>query len=87
MYIYLKAFIHSKLPSTRIFISCPVVRTDNKKANNTLRELDTLLRNTTKDVLVNDNVDISCLGKKGLHLNPKGSGRLATNFISLMRCL
>ena len=82
----LKAFIHSKLPSTRIFISCPVVRTDNKKANNTLRQLDTLLRNTTKDVVINDNVDISCLGKKGLHLNPKGYGRLATNFISLMRC-
>ena len=83
----LKVFIHSILPSTRIFISCPVIRTDNKKANTTLKELDTVLRNTTKDIVINDNIDISCLGKKGLHLNPKGSGRLAMNFISLMQYL
>ena len=83
----LKAFIHSALPNARVFISCPVIRTDNKKANNTLRELDIILKNTTKDIVINDNIDITCLGKRGLHLNPKGSGRLAINFISLMRRL
>ena len=83
----LKSFIHSALPNAKVFISCPVIRTDNKKANNTLRELDTVLKNTTKDIVTNDNIDSTCLGKRGLHLNPKGSGRLAINFISLMRRL
>ena len=27
-----------------------------------------------ENVIVNDNIDGSCLGKGGLHLNPKGSG-------------
>ena len=35
----------------------------------------------------NDNVDRSCLGRKSLHLNAKGSGRIAINFISQMRRL
>ena len=83
----LKAFIYKTLPNVRIFILCPVIRIDNIKANNTLRELDMILRNTYKDIVINDNIDISCLGKRGLHLNPKGSGRLAINFISLMRRL
>ena len=83
----LKAFIYKTLPNVRIFISCPIIRIDNKKANNTLRVLDMILRNTYKDIIINDNIDISCLRKKGLHLNPKGSGRLAINFISLMRRL
>ena len=83
----LKEFIHCMLPSVRIFISCPVIRLDDKKANKTLRDLDLHLKYNYNDIVVNDNVDASCLGKKGLHLNPKGSGRLAINYISLMRRL
>ena len=83
----LKACITSILPTVKIFISCPTVRRDNSKANSVLRELDNKLKSLTKDIVINDNVDDSCLGKKGLHLNPKGSGRLAINYISLMRRL
>ena len=82
----LTSFIEQKVPDVNIFISCPVIRLDNKKANNTLRELAILLKSAGKTVC-NDNVDPSCLGRKGLHLNLKGSGRLAINFISLMRRL
>ena len=83
----LKGFILCILPSVRVFISCPVIRMDDKKANKTLREFDLHLKYNYNDIVVNDNVDTSCLGKKGLHLNPKGSGRLAINYISLMRRL
>ena len=82
----LKSFIEQMVPGINIFMSCPVIRLDDKKANNTLCELAILLKDAG-NIICNDNVDSSCLGKKGLHLNPKGSGRLAINFISLMRRL
>ena len=34
-----------------------------------------------------DNISDDCLGAKGLHLNPKGTGRLAVNLISQNSCL
>ena len=83
----LKTYITGILPETKVFLSCPVIRTDNRKANNTLRDLDVYLRNNISDVVINENIDVSCLGKRGLHLNPKGSGRLAMNYISLMKRL
>ena len=83
----LKSYITNTLPETKVFLSCPVIRTDNRNANNTLRQLDIYLKYNFSDIVVNDNVDASCLGKRGLYLNPKGSGRLAINYISLMRRL
>ena len=82
----LKIYIKQILPNVNLFLSCPVVRFDNTEANFTLRKLDQKLK-STRNIIMNDNVDKSCVGKKGLHLNAKGSGRLATNFISLMRRL
>ena len=67
-------------------MSCPVIRLDNNKANKTLRELDEILK-SLPNIITNDNVDTSCLGKRGLHLNPKGSGRLAMNYITFMKYL
>ena len=83
----LKSNILSILPSVRIYLSCPTLRHDNAVANTVLRELVQKLKLSYKYIVVNDNVDRSCLGKKGLHLNLKGSGRLAMNYISLMRRL
>ena len=82
----LKDFIQNKLPNANIFMSCPILRLDNAKANSTLRELKEILKSNYK-VIVNDNIDGTCLGRKGLHLNPKGSGRLAVNYISLIQRL
>ena len=82
----LKSHIGSILPETKVFLSCPVVRKDNIRANLTLRKVDTYFKSLPY-VIKNDNIDTTCLGKMGLHLNPKGSGRLAINYISLMRRL
>ena len=80
----LKAYIESILPTVKLYLSCPLLRLDGARANLTLRQLGFEMK-SLPNVIINNNVDGSCLGKKGLHLNPKGSGRLAINFISLMR--
>ena len=82
----LKSYIEKILPETKVYLSCPVVRTDNTRANLTLRKVDSYLK-SLPFIVKNDNVDTTCLGKRGLHLNAKGSGRLAINYISLMRRL
>lgn len=84
--INLKVYIEHMVPGITIYLSSPVVRFDNKTANSTLRELGMLFENFN-NIIFNDNIDSSCIGKKGLHLNPRGSGRLAINFISVMRRL
>ena len=83
----LKLHITDTLPGVKVFLSCPVIRIDDRNANNTLREFDIYLKRNITDIIVNDNIDVSCLGRRGLPLNPKGSGRLAINYISLMRRL
>ena len=82
----LKDYIQKILPSVKIYLSCPVIRTDNSQANSTLRQLDKAIK-ALPNFISNDNVDSTCSGRKGLHLNDKGSGRLAINYISLMRRL
>ena len=82
----LKRFINHLLPSVIVYFSCPVLRLDDANANLTLRHLCYEME-ILPNIIVNKNVDGSCLGKKGLHLNPKGSGRLAINFLSLIRRL
>ena len=85
--LLLKMHIKLILPNVKIYLSCPVLRIDDAKANLTLRNFTNKLKSLNIDVIINDNVDVTCLGKAGLHLNPKGSGRLAMNFLSLMRRL
>ena len=82
----LKMYIEGTIPKVKVFLSCPTIRLDNSRANSVICELDRKLR-LLPNAIKNDNIDKTCLGKKGLHLNPKGSGRLAMNFISLMRRL
>ena len=85
--INLKNYIQQALPKTKVSISCPILRTDNQKANHKLNELDSKLKGSQNDIIVNDNLDGTCLGKKGLHLNQKGSGRLALNIIKSIQGL
>ena len=82
----LQIHIEESLPGTKIFISSPSLRTDNNHANRILDEVIYYLK-TLFNVILNENIDKECLGSKGLHLNPKGAGRLAINFISLMKRL
>ena len=62
------------------------MRTDNKVANNTILEIRAALE-SEPNIIFNDLINAFSLGKKGLHLNKKGSGKLALNFISKMQCV
>ena len=73
-------------PKGKIYLSSPILRFDNPNANHTLEEVRTYFKSLPNSIL-NCNIDKGCLGGKGLHLNPRGSGRLAINFISLMKRL
>ena len=82
--INLRSHIEQSLPSCKVFISCPIFRTDHKLANSTIRQVNSKLKLLNR-VIVNDTIDATCLGKKGLHLNKEGSRRLAKNFMSHMQ--
>ena len=82
----LRTFIESNLPGSKIFLSCPIMRLDNHLANSTIRKMNNDLREMP-NVIMNDKIDGLCLGRKGLHLNRKGCGILATNFIKQMQCV
>ena len=82
----LRTYIESNLPGGTVIISCPIMRTDNKLANITIRAIAVAM-DSMPNTILNDKINALCLGKKGLHLNPKGSGKLALNFISKMQCV
>ena len=81
----LKLFISSNLPTSKVIISSPVLRTDNGKAMLTLKNLNKLMKELKINIIDNDNIKEQHLGRKGLHLNGKGTSRLAMNFIEMLK--
>ncbi len=82
----LRKYIENNLPGGKVVISCPIMRTDNKLANSTIRNIAVAM-DSMPNTILNNKINAFCLGKKGLHLNKKGSGKLALNFISKMQCV
>ena len=83
----LKHFIETNLPSCTVVISTPVMSVDNKKANSIIKDLNGLLQKLDIPKINTENLDIQHLGKKGLHSNRRGPGRLVLNIIQYIRCL
>ena len=83
----LKFHIESQLTDATVIISCPIKRIDNSKARLTIKLLVDKIKQLKVKYILHDNIDDICLGRKGLHLNPRGTGRLAVNLISLIRKL
>ena len=86
--LQLKAFIMQKYNITPV-ISWPTLRTDRAKAKYVILELWKRLEQLNIPSISNTNITEDCLGKggknPGLHMNPKGYGRLAMNFLSYNR--
>ena len=81
-----------KLPGVKIVFSCPTVRYDNQKARltilqlrNNLQQLRNNLQQLDVSVISNDNLIDEHLRYKGLHLNNRGSSRLAWNYLAHIR--
>ena len=78
---------HIEKHGIEVIISCPIIKTDNKRAYSTIKDIRESITKLKVYYVLNTNIDETCLGKKGLHLNERGGGRLAANLISLIRKL
>ena len=67
----------------RILISQNIQRTDLGEATITLNNLNKSLAEFVVDEIDNNNIEVSCLGKRGLHLNNTRTSKIALNFIIL----
>ena len=83
--LILKLNISKQLPSCRIALSKPIIRHDDGKVNLTIRNVDKHLSALHSECIENDNISSQHVGRKGLHLNPKGKGRLALIFLKQIR--
>ena len=85
--IKLKTFIASIVPNCKIVISTLINRNDDGKAQLTVIKVNQLLMKMNIPLINNENIKYEHLGRKGLHLNQHGTGKLAVNFIKALRAL
>ena len=81
----LKKFIDNTLPESNVVILSLITRTDNGKAFLTVIKTNKQLHGLQMDIIDNGNITSNELNEGGLHLNPRGSGKLAINFISRIK--
>ena len=77
----LQKFINNTLPESNVVIFILITRTDNGKASLTVIKTNEHLHGLQMDVIDNGNITLDELNKGGLHLNLRGLGKLAINFI------
>ena len=73
--IQLKQHVENTLPSRTVIISYPTIRTDKRQAKGKLINLRKTLDLLQINSITNENITEEHLGKGGLHLTAKGSGR------------
>ena len=83
--LMLKTNISKQLPNCRIVLSKPTIRHDHGKANLTIRNVNKHLENLELECIDNNNISVEHIEQKGLHLNLKGNGRSALNFLKQLR--
>ena len=85
--ISLKQYVE-ELYSGKVIISNLIGRTDNGKANLTIKHFNEKLSSLKIPIMDNSNITPNYLGKKGLHLSsPYGTTRLASNLLNLLKNL
>ena len=80
-------YITKNLPYAKLIISLPIVRSDCSTSHHVQQILMIKLKRFFYPCLDHSNVDLSHLGKKGLHLNRSGTRLVARNIISLIKQL
>ena len=86
----LKEFILLQLPECKVIFSSLINRYDDAKAQLTTYRTNKKfesLENQGHHVINNSNIDRKHLGKKGHHMTPYGTSRLAMNFIRVLKTL
>ena len=74
-------FIEHNLWERYVVISNLITKTDNDKASLTVIKANEHLHHLQMDVIGNGNINSNELIRGGLHLNSRGFGKLAINFI------
>ena len=79
----LKSFAESMVPGIHVTISCPIVRSDNKWANEKLIRVKERLIDDNKErgmsIIINENITYGHLSTRGLHLKQHGTNLLSDN--------
>ena len=81
----LKSLISDNLSNCKVGISTPALRTDDGKAALTVSQLTKHPLQLDIDSIDDRNINARNLGNKGLHLNPRGTNRLAKNLLSSIK--
>ena len=68
-------------------MSSRIDRLDDGKAARTIKRLNSLLSESSLDIIDNSNIGHSFLGIHGLYLNEHGAGKLALNFVKRIRSI
>ena len=83
----LEKFIENTLPGSNVTISNLITRTDDGKASLTVIKTNEHLYGLQMDIIYNGNTTSNELKKGGLHLNPRGLGKLDINFIRIIKII
>ena len=80
-------FIKENNLNCHVMLSSPIDRLDDGKSGLTIKRLNSLLSESSLDI-IDSNIGHSCfLGIHGLHLNWHGVGKLALNFVKRIRSI
>ena len=83
--LLLKSYIEKELPECKVFLSNVIQRTDDTSFQTVINDLNNLLGSLNLEIIDNSNIKAQHLEKKGLHLNHHGTGRLALNFMKILK--
>ena len=79
--LHLKKLTEHTLSDSNFVISNLITRTDNGIASLRVIKTNEHLHGLQMSIIDNGNITSNELNKGGLHLNPRGLGKLAINFI------
>ena len=74
-------FIKENNPNCYVVLSSTINKLDDGKTTLTIKRLNSLLSESSLDIINNSNIGHSFLGMDGLHLNKHGAGKLVLNFV------
>ena len=81
--------VQQDFPSTRLAISPLLPRSDNLELNDKIKEANKILNSFCSSrgltSLHITNIDLTCLNRRGVHLNRKGSALLANCYTDFLR--
>ena len=82
-----KKDIEEQLPGCVVVLSMPTKRFDNEEYGKIIESLNKKIIDLGIDAINNNNIFRGDIGRKGLHLNAKGTSKLTSKLVSKLRCL